>query len=344
MASLGTGAPCSRRWTRRWRTGAPHQRDVAAGQSTLFDLFAMPAESGGSTLPRRRRRDRKRQRLRWEKELIGLYLSDHPLSEIENELADYATALVVDLAEEADQTKVTLGGIVASSRRVITRAGSTMLVATLEDLTGSVEVVVFPKVYEQTRLRLADDSIVLVSGRLDRRDEAPQILCEAVWSWDDATRMGVEAFGVERDRALAPRGRGSATGRRRARAIPVEAPAPSRWPSPRPSARRSPPRSPPPRPMRSRSIGAGRIGRDRGRADRGGGAERPAPRRDRVGEGRARHASGTVAGGAVDLGRRRLAPGADAGPRRVGRPPGRCVRRAAGVPVAVELRSAISVA
>ena len=78
-----------------------------------------------------------------------------------------------------------------------------MLVATLEDLTGSVEVVVFPKVYEQTAPAWSDDSIVLVSGRLDRRDEAPQILCEAVWSWEDATRMGVEAFGVERDRALA---------------------------------------------------------------------------------------------------------------------------------------------
>jgi OB-fold nucleic acid binding domain len=129
------------------------------------------------------------------------------LREMEAELPDYVTAQVADLAEEADQTKVTLGGIVAGSRRVITRAGSTMLVATLEDLTGSVEVVVFPKVYEQTAPAWADDSIVLVSGRLDRRDEAPQILCEAVWSWDDAVRMGVAAFGAERDRMLAPRGR-----------------------------------------------------------------------------------------------------------------------------------------
>ena len=60
------------------------------------------------------------------------------------------TAYTGELAEEADQAKVTLGGIVLSSRRVITRAGSTMLVATLEDLQGSVEVVVFPKVFEQT--------------------------------------------------------------------------------------------------------------------------------------------------------------------------------------------------
>jgi hypothetical protein len=101
-----------------------------------------------------------------------------------------------------------------------------MLVATLEDLTGSVEVVVFPKVYEQTAPAWSDDSIVLVSGRLDRRDEAPQILCEAVWSWEDATRLGVAAFGAERDRALAPRGRWERNGKPAREAIPVETPAP----------------------------------------------------------------------------------------------------------------------
>ncbi len=62
----------------------------------------------------------------------------------------------------------------------MTRAGSTMLVATIEDLQGSVEVVVFPKVFEQTAPAWADDGVVLVSGRVDRRDESPQILCEAV--------------------------------------------------------------------------------------------------------------------------------------------------------------------
>jgi hypothetical protein len=171
----------------------------------MFDLFAAPAGSsasfldGGEEIP-------KRERLRWEKELIGLYLSEHPLSEIEALLPDYVTAYTGELAEESDQAKVTLGGIIQSSRRVITRAGSTMLVATLEDLQGSVEVVVFPKVFEQTANSWADDSIVLVTGRIDRRDESPQVLCEAVHQWDDAVRMGPIAFGAERDRLLAARG------------------------------------------------------------------------------------------------------------------------------------------
>jgi hypothetical protein len=89
---------------------------------------------------------------------------------------------------------------------VITRAGSTMLVATLEDLTGSVEVVVFPKVLAETANAWADDSVVLVTGRVDHRDEASQLLCEAVHAWDDAVRIGPVAFSAERDRLLRARG------------------------------------------------------------------------------------------------------------------------------------------
>jgi hypothetical protein len=82
-----------------------------------------------------------------------------------------------------------------------------MLVATLEDLQGSVEVVVFPKVFAETANAWTDDSVVLVSGRVDHRDEASQLLCEVVHAWDDAARMGAVAFGAERDRLLGARGR-----------------------------------------------------------------------------------------------------------------------------------------
>ncbi|MDX6593321.1 MAG: polymerase subunit alpha [Gaiellales bacterium] len=207
VASLGTAGALLAALDVALENGQRHQRDVAAGQSTLFDLFAMPADEsvqfldGGEEIPRR-------ERLRWEKELIGLYLSEHPLGDIAGELPDYVTAYTGELAEEADQAKVTLGGILISSRRVVTRAGSTMLVATLEDLQGSVEVVVFPKVFEQTAVSWADDNVVLVTGRIDRRDDAPQILCEAVHLWDDAVRMGPASFGAERDRLLAARGNG----------------------------------------------------------------------------------------------------------------------------------------
>jgi len=209
LSSLGTASALLGALDRALEAGQRHQRDVAAGQSTMFELFAPAADDGsiafldgGEEIPRR-------ERLRWEKELIGLYLSEHPLSDIAGDLPEYVTAYTGDLAEESEQAKVTLGGILISSRRVVTRAGSTMLVAMLEDLQGSVEVVVFPKVFEQTAQSWADDSVVLVTGRIDRRDETPQILCEAVHAWDDAVRMGPVAFGAERDRLLAARGGGS---------------------------------------------------------------------------------------------------------------------------------------
>jgi DNA polymerase-3 subunit alpha len=214
MRSLGAPGGLLARLDHALETGARHQRDVAAGQGTLFDLFALPAEAapigpsadampGEDEVPRR-------ERLRWEKELLGLYLSEHPLGDIADQLPEYVTAYTGDLAEESDQARVTLGGIIQSTRRVVTRAGATMLVATLEDLQGSVEVVVFPKVFAETVNFWADDSVVLVSGRVDRRDEEAQLLCEAVHAWDDAARMGPVAFGAERDRLNRSRGgRGS---------------------------------------------------------------------------------------------------------------------------------------
>jgi DNA polymerase-3 subunit alpha len=233
MASFGKAGALLAALDAALENGQRHQRDVAAGQGTLFDLFAVPVELGasvqflddGEEIPRR-------ERLRWEKELIGLYLSEHPLGDIADQLPEYVTAYTGDLAEEEDQAKVTLGGIVLSSRRVVTRAGSTMLVATLEDLQGSIEVVVFPRVFEETGPAWADDNVVLVTGRLDRRDESPQLLCEAVHAWDDAVRMGPSAFGAERDRLLAPRGRrwggnGAPPGRGIAEPIPVVAPVPA---------------------------------------------------------------------------------------------------------------------
>ena len=292
MASLGTAGSLLEALDAALENGARHQRDVAAGQSTLFDLFALPAEAAGSAFLDGGEEIPRRERLRWEKELIGLYLSEHPLGDIAGVLPEYVTAYTGELADEEDQAKVTLGGIILSSRRVITRAGSTMLVATLEDLQGSVEVVVFPRVFEETGPSWVDDSVVLVTGRIDRRDETPQLLCEAVHQWDDAVRMGPVAFGAERDRLLAAgrggrrwagqngNGNGHANGNGGERVqgvwgsgsetqpVAVEPEAPSRSPLPsrrsRPwaPASRSPPRRLPLPPTRSPSNPRRRPGRN----------------------------------------------------------------------------------
>jgi DNA polymerase-3 subunit alpha len=211
VASLGSLGALLGRLDMALESGLRHQRDVAAGQGTLFDLFAAPAVASpiglDDSIAAEEDEVPRKERLRWEKELLGLYLSEHPLGDIADQLPEFVTAYTTDLAEESDQAKVTLGGIIQATRRVVTRAGSTMLVATLEDLQGSVEVVVFPKVFAETANAWTDDSVVLVSGRVDHRDEASQLLCEVVHAWDDAVRMGPAAFGAERDRLLGVRGR-----------------------------------------------------------------------------------------------------------------------------------------
>ncbi len=232
MASLGTLGALLARLDAALEAGARHQRDVAAGQGTLFDLFAAAAPAASAEPAVDEDEIPRKERLRWEKELLGLYLSEHPLGDIADLLPEYVTAYTSDLAEESDQAKVTLGGIIQSTRRVITRAGSTMLVATLEDLQGSVEVVVFPKVFAETANAWTDDAVVLITGRVDRRDEAAQLLCETVHAWEDAVRMGPAAFAAERDRLSRVRarpsswsGNGNGNGNGGPHAAPGEAPA-----------------------------------------------------------------------------------------------------------------------
>jgi DNA polymerase-3 subunit alpha len=199
LTSLGPMAALLDRLDSAMDAAARHHRDVAAGQSTMFDLFAVPMATdgggldgslAGSLTDAGRGEISRRERLRWEKELLGLYLTEHPLGDIADLLPELVTAYTGDLAEESDQARVTLGGIIQGTRRVITRAGSTMLVVQLEDLQGSLEVVVFPKVFTDTVNAWTEDSVVLVSGRVDHRDEEAKLLCETVTAWDDAQRMG----------------------------------------------------------------------------------------------------------------------------------------------------------
>ena len=92
-----------------------------------------------------------RERLRWEKELLGLYLSEHPMGEVAERVGRFVTAYSSDLRDESlDGQRVVVGGIVTGVRVVITKAKSTMAIVTLEDLQGTIEVVVFPRLYEQT--------------------------------------------------------------------------------------------------------------------------------------------------------------------------------------------------
>jgi DNA polymerase-3 subunit alpha len=190
--------------------GQAEQRDRITGQGSLFDV--MGADTAALERPLAPATEAPaRERLRWEKELLGLYLSDHPLGELAAEMGRFVNAYSGDLGEELDQQRVVIGGVVIGVRRVITKAKATMAVATLEDLQGSLDVVVFPKVFEETGPTWSDDAILVVAGRVDHKGEETVLLADSVWTWEAALALGPDAFG----RAVAQGDRGGRRGRDR---------------------------------------------------------------------------------------------------------------------------------
>ncbi len=113
----------------------------------------------------------KADRLKFEKEMLGLYVSDHPLLGVESALRRKVDCSVSDAAEREDGAMVTLGGVVTAMTRKFTKKGDQMAVFVLEDLGGSIECTVFPRTLSEQGHKLVDDSIVSVRGRIDRRDD-----------------------------------------------------------------------------------------------------------------------------------------------------------------------------
>jgi DNA polymerase-3 subunit alpha len=121
----------------------------------------------------------RKQLLAWEKELIGVYVSKHPLAYLIDVLKERVTHNTAQITEELDRQKVTLGGMITEARRITTKKGDTMCVVKLEDMYGSVSVTVFPRAYEQTAELWVEDTVVIVRGEVQvRRDEAG-ILCNS---------------------------------------------------------------------------------------------------------------------------------------------------------------------
>jgi len=117
--------------------------------------------------------------LAFEREMLGLYVSDHPLFGVEHVLSAAADRAISALAEEgtvADGQVLTLAGILSGVQRRITKQGKPWASATLEDLEGAVEVLFFPNTYELVGQYLAEDAIVVVKGRVDRRDDQPRLM------------------------------------------------------------------------------------------------------------------------------------------------------------------------
>jgi DNA polymerase-3 subunit alpha len=167
------------------------KRNEAIGQDSLFgdateveSAFDVPVPDGEWE---------KQTRLGFEREMLGLYVSDHPLLGLEHVLAADTDCSVAQLLGSAEQDSarppssergdgqvVTVGGILSGVVSKVTRQGNPWATATLEDLEGAIEVLFFPATYQACMSLIIEDAIVVVKGRLDRREEAPKLIAMEV--------------------------------------------------------------------------------------------------------------------------------------------------------------------
>ena len=171
-----------------------NKKNNLAGQMSLFDL--VDEEDKGEfeiRLPDVGEYS-KELLLGFEKEVLGIYVSGHPLEEYEQTWRKHITRTTADflLDEETgemnvrDQERVTIGGMISDKKIKYTRNDKVMAFLTLEDLVGTVEVVVFPKVYEQESAKLTEDSKVFIKGRASaEEDRDGKLICESIQAFDD---------------------------------------------------------------------------------------------------------------------------------------------------------------
>ncbi len=145
------------------------------GQDSLF---------GGSetALPPLRLKDvqpaRRSEKLMWEKELLGLFISDHPLRDYKKELEGIVT--IKDMIAAKKMTGIRVAGMVTKVQKIVTKTGKPMMFSWIEDMTGKLEVVVFPTVMEQHPTAFTENAIVIVTGKLNDRDGVAKLLCDDV--------------------------------------------------------------------------------------------------------------------------------------------------------------------
>ncbi len=157
------------------------QKDRLSGQFSLFDMDEDLEE--GTKLPELPDFP-EREILDMEKEYLGLYLSGHPLSTVLPQLQPFMSSDILTCLEGEEEQRVSLGGMVTGFRQNVTKKGEMMASFVLEDLTGGIEVLVFPRVYAQTS-SFGNDQVVVVVGRYNIREDEKKIFAEKITALED---------------------------------------------------------------------------------------------------------------------------------------------------------------
>jgi DNA polymerase III subunit alpha len=188
--------------------GQKAQRDRLSGQKGLFPISEPADNAFGAEDIADRGEWPDREKWAYEKEALGFYLTGHPLQKYESELRKFSQCTSAEINEEVSGREIAMGGVITGLRRLNTKKGESMAAFHLEDLTGSVEVIVWPGNFERYRSLLEQDEPVLVKGRceVDARGEA-KLYCSEMRPfrslWDDQvkrTRISITVSSIDEEK------------------------------------------------------------------------------------------------------------------------------------------------
>jgi DNA polymerase-3 subunit alpha len=164
-------------------------RDKRSGQGSLFDLLDTPeTDATADELPECAPWHES-ELLAGERELLGIYMSGHPLTQHTATLKRYQLSTIGELGSTEDHTLTRVGGIVSTVTRRVTKASKeNMAIVLLEALDGYTEVMVFPEAFQKFGVHIHEDAAVLVCGEVSRREEAPKIIAQEIYPLADAPR------------------------------------------------------------------------------------------------------------------------------------------------------------
>ena len=160
-----------------------------AGSVSHLELAAAPTQATN------------KEQLGWERELLGLYLSAHPLDSYDAFLNEQTNA-TKSITSDNDGALVAVGGLISKNRTLVTKAGSKMAFMTIEDKTGEIEVVVFPKTFEKMPQNIDPSDVVLIKGRVSGKDKEgnkmpdPSVVADSVQVIDDEVLKAYQPTGV----------------------------------------------------------------------------------------------------------------------------------------------------
>ena len=183
------------------------KRAEAIGQFSLFGTDEQSVQGGAAEMAVPMGEWDKTALLQFEREMLGLYVSDHPLLGVEHVLAQLADARISELTAETavDGSVVTVAGILSSVARKVTKRGDAYAQAVLEDLEGAIDVMFFPASYLKCATLLANDAVLVVKAKLDKREDVPKLIAMEVSAPDLAvTPRGPVVLKLEAGRCTEP--------------------------------------------------------------------------------------------------------------------------------------------